>query len=168
MIDAVSNATVGAGMIHEDSPERQRQEEQELASVDVARNRVGAQERYRRHGYFPGLFLLEDRPALASRLERALFEKGFEILHLNDDDAAPYALPDAIRVAQKMGAVSIYSGQAIDPETKQQLALQLEPRLVDFSGKDENTSDEELFQHAMAFADSLRFAGSQNKPEEGN
>src|SRR5207245_3275257 len=39
MIDAVSNATVGAGMIQEDLPERQRQEEQELASVDVARNR---------------------------------------------------------------------------------------------------------------------------------
>jgi sulfate adenylyltransferase large subunit len=168
LIDAISNATVGAGMIQEDLPDRPEPERLELASLEIAQKRVSSQERYERHGHYPAIFLLENRPALASRLERALFEQGFEVLHLNDDEASRYALLDAVRAAQRIGAVSIYSGDPLEPETKQNLASEAKSRLFDLCGKDENANDEELFRRALALADSLRLAKPQNNQEKVN
>jgi sulfate adenylyltransferase large subunit len=168
LIDAISNATVGAGMIQEDLPERPGQEERELASREIEQKRVSAQERYERHGHYPATFLLENQPALASRLERALFEQGFEVFHLSGGETSPNALLEAIRAAQKLGAISIYSGDALVTETKQRLASEVNSRLLDLSQKNENTSEEELFRHALALADSLRLAKPQNNQEKVN
>jgi sulfate adenylyltransferase subunit 1 len=168
LIDAISNATVGAGMIQEALPDGEELGGPERAPLEIARKRVSAQERYQRHGHFPGIFLLENRPALASRLERALFEQGFEVLHLNDGEASRYALLDAVRAAHRIGAVSIYSGEALDTETKQRLASEVEPRLLDLSRENQNADDEELFRRALALADSLRLARPQNNLEKVN
>jgi len=168
LIDAISNATVGAGMIQEDLPDQREMEGPEPASLDIAQKRVSTQERYERHGHFPATFLLENQPALASRLERALFELGFEVLHLNGGEASPYALLDAVRAAHTIGAVSIYSGDALDPETRQRLASQVKPRLLELSRKNENLDDEQVFQRALALAESLRLAKPRNNPEEVN
>ncbi len=168
LIDAISNATVGAGMIQEALPGREEPGGQELASLKVAQERVSAQERYVRHGHYPATFLLENQPALASRLERALFEQGFEVLHLNDDEASPCALLDAVRAAQRIGAVSIYSGDLLDTEAKQRLASEVEPRLLDLSRENQNANDEELFRRSLALADSLRFAKPKTNQEKVN
>ncbi len=167
LIDAISNATVGAGMIQEDLSDRQRPERAELASPEVAEKRVSAQERYERHGHFPATFLLQNQPALASKLERALFDQGFEVLRF-DDEASGGTLLDTVRAAQRIGAVFIYSGVALDTETKQRLALEAKPRLFDLSRKNKNANDEEVFRRALALADSLRFARPQKNQEEVN
>ena len=167
LIDAISNATVGAGMIQEDLSNRQRPERAELASPEVAEKRVSAQERYERHGHFPATFLLRNQPALASKLERALFDQGFEVLRF-DDEASGGTLLDTVRAAQRIGAVFIYSGVALDTETKQRLALEAKPRLFDLSRKNKNANDEEVFRRALALADSLRFARPQKNQEEVN
>jgi len=166
LIDAISNATVGAGMIQDDLPDRQKLERAGLASLEVAEKRVSAQERYERHGHYPATFLLENQPALASKLERALFDQGFEVLHF-DDEAPGGTLLDTVRAAQRIGAVSIYSGVALDTETKQRLALEAKPRLFDLSRKNENPNDEEVFRRALALADSLRFAKPQKESGRG-
>jgi len=167
LIDAISNATVGAGMIQEDLSDRQRPERAELASPEVAEKRVSAQERYERHGHFPATFLLQNQPALASKLERALFDQGFEVLRF-DDEASGGTLLDTVRAAQRIGAVFIYSGVALDTETKERLALEAKPRLFDLSRKNKNANDEEVFRRALALADSLRFARPQKNQEEVN
>jgi len=167
LIDVISNATVGAGMIQEDLPDRYRLERAELASTEAPEIRVSAQERYERHGHYPATFLLENQPALASKLERALFDQGFEVLDF-DREASGSTLPDTVRAAQRIGAVSIYSGVALDTETKQRLALEAQSRLFDFSRKNENASDEEVFRRALALADSLWFAKSQKNQDEVN
>jgi len=167
LIDAISNATVGAGMIQEDLSDRQRPERAELASSEVAEKRVSAQERYERHGHFPATFLLQNQPALASKLERALFDQGFEVLRF-DDEASGGTLLDTVRAAQRIGAVFIYSGVALDTETKQRLALEAKPRLFDLSRKNKNANDEGVFRRALALADSLRFARPQKNQEEVN
>jgi sulfate adenylyltransferase subunit 1 len=168
LIDAISNVTVGAGMIQEDLPDQQEQEGSDLASREISQKPVSARQRYERHGHYPATFLLENQHALASRLERALFEQGFEVLHLHDDEALPYVLLDAIRAAQRIGAVSIYSGEALDAETKQRLASEVEPRLLDLSRENQNADEEELFHRALTLADSLRFARPQNNQEKAN
>jgi sulfate adenylyltransferase subunit 1 len=162
LIDTISNATVCAGMIQEDLPDQPELEGPQLASPHMAQKRVSAQERYERHGHYPATFLLENRPALASRLERALFEQGFEVLHLNDDETSPYALLDAVRAAHRIGAVSIYSGDPLEPETRQQLASEAKIRLLDLSPENENANDEDLFRRALGLAESLRLAKAQN------
>jgi sulfate adenylyltransferase subunit 1 len=167
LIDAISNATIGAGMIQDDLHDRQKLERAELASPEVVEKRVSAQERYERHGHYPATFLLENQLALASRLERALFDQGFEVLPF-DDEASGGTLLDTIRAAQKLGAVSIYSGVALDTETKKRLALEAKLPLFDLYRKNENSNDEEVFQRALALADSLRFAKPQENQEEVN
>ena len=166
LIDAISNATVGAGMIEEELPGQQPQEGLVLASSEVAQLRVSARERYERHGHYPATFLLENQPVLATRLERALFEQGFEVLHLNNDEASPDALLESIRVAQRVGAVSIYSGNALDIEAKQQLTWEANPRLFDLSSKNENANREGLFRRALELAASLRLAKPQDNQEK--
>ena len=167
LIDAISNATVGAGMIQEDLPDPQELKGPAPASLEITQKRVTAQERYQRHGHYPATFLLKNRPALASRLERALFQEGFEVLRL-DDEASPYAILEAIRATQRIGAISIYSGDALDAETKHRLAAEINPRLIVVSWKTENSSDEEVFRRALALADSLRFAKPRNNQEEAD
>jgi sulfate adenylyltransferase large subunit len=168
LIDAISNATVGAGMIQADLSDRQGQEELELASPDFIRKPVSAQERYERHGHKPATFMFENQSALASRLERVLFDQGFEVLHLENGDVSPDALLETILATQRIGAVFIYSGEAIDSVTKRRLASDVKHQLFDLSRKNENASDEEIFRRALALADGLRFAKPQNKQEEGN
>jgi sulfate adenylyltransferase large subunit len=168
LIDPISNATVGAGMIQEDLPAREGQEKLELRSPEVAENRVRAEERYERHAHYPATFLAEDQPALASRLERALFERGFEVLHLDGDEASLPALLEIIRATERMGAISIYSGDPLDAGTKQQLGVEVKHRLFDLSRGDENANEEEVFRRALALADALRFRKSQNQQEEAN
>ena len=167
LIDAISNATVGAGMIEEAVREERQLANPELVSLQNAQKGVSPQERYERHGHYPATFLLENQPALASQLERVLFDQGFEVVHL-DDKVARYEVLDAVRAARRTGAVLIYSGHALDTDTKQQLAAEVRPRLFDLSAKNETFNDEELFRRALALADSLRLARREVNQEKVN
>jgi len=168
LIDAISNATVGAGMIEEATPDGQQSDAPQFASLEIAPKRVSAQERYERHGHYPATFLLEDQPGLARRLERALFEQGFEVLHLEDNEASSYMLVDAVRAAHRIGAVLIYSGHALDTHTKQRLASEAMPRLLDLSRESETLHEEQVFGRALALADALRLAKLEKNREKVN
>ena len=168
LIDAISNATVGAGMIQADLADRQGQKEQEIASLEIPQDRVSAEERYQRHGHRPATFLLEIQPALASRLERALFEQGFEVLHLDGDEASFHTLVDTIHATRRIGAIAIYSGNVLDAGTRERLVVEGKPALFDLSRENENADQEELYRRALALAHSLRFAKPQNNQEEVN
>ena len=154
LIDPVSNATVGAGMIQELPADRQVQEE-------IAGSPVSAEERYRRHGHHPAIFLLENRPTVASKLERALFEKGFEVLLLGGNGESPGSIFDAIRTTQRIGAVAIYFGDALDAKAKERLAAEADARLHEISRQSESASDEQLFLRGLALASSLWLVGLQ-------
>ena len=159
LIDELSNATAGAGMIEEARLDGQRVEVPELEIAE----RVSAQERYERHGHYPATFLLERQPAVASRLERALFEQGFEVLHFDERNGSSSLLLGAVHAAHRIGAVFIYSGGALTIETKQRLASGVMPRLLDLSQESEKFDDEELFRRTLALADSLRITKQENQ-----
>ena len=168
LIDPISNATVGAGMIQEFPADQQIQEEREIAFPEIAGNPVSAKERYRRHGHHPAIFLLENRPAVASKLERALFEKGFEVLLLGANAESPISILEAIRTTQRIGAVAIYFGDALDAEAQERLASEANPRLYEISRQSESASDEQLFLRGVALANSLRLVKPQENQEEAN
>src|SRR5258708_20287142 len=77
LIDAATNATVGAGMIQKDvsATGLAGKPEKEFVSSAVDETPVAPGERYARHGHFPAFLLLEVRPALPSPLASPLLTR---------------------------------------------------------------------------------------------
>ena len=166
LIDALSNATVGAGMIQEDTVANRRIDSAE-ESTNLhfpAGSMVSAEERRMRHGHLPSVLLLEGRQALAALLERHLFDQGFEVLHLTDSAVSAGALSEIIRVTQAAGIVVLYSGRTLDAETKRLIAADAEGRFFDVAeSKDLHGPEEEFARRALAFAQTLRLSAAEKK-----
>ena len=155
LIDIATNATVGAGMIQEDISATAR--EKDVAAYAVDRTSVAPEERYARHGHFPAVVLLEDRAALGERLERLLFDLGFEVLHLSRPESSKVSFVDVVRVAQSAGLIVLYSGDVLAEETKQGLATEFSGRIFDLAGAQEAHADvEQTTRQVVAFAQALR------------
>ncbi len=171
LIDALSNATVGAGMIQED-PAAKRGSAPAEAAANLripAGSPVSAEERRIRRGHWPAVLLLEGRQALATRLERHLFEQGFEVLHLTDSAVSTAALSETIRVTQAAGIVVLYSGSDLDAETKRLIATNSEGRFFDLAeSKTSHLSEEEHAGQALAFAQALRLPRAEKNQEKVN
>ena len=103
-----------------------------------------------------------------SKLERALFEKGFEVLLLDGNAESPNSILDAIRTTQRIGAVAIYFGYALDAEAKERLATEANPRPYEISRQSESASDEQLFLRGLVLANSLWLVKPQENQEEAN
>jgi len=160
LIDPATNATVGAGMIQEDLATTQIAEEpeNEFAVSAAGEIPVAPRERYARHGHFPGVVLLEDRAALAVRLERLLFDLGFEVVHLSGPQFSAASLDLAIRLVRSAGFIVLYTGDALDGETKDRIARDLDNRFLDIAGAPElRLEEEQAVKHVRAFAQSLKF-----------
>lgn len=170
LIDPATNATVGAGMIQQEGSAPRIAEESgtEFSSDSVAESSVAPGERYSRHGHFPAVLLLEGHPALAVKLERLLFERGFEVLHLNQSEFSSDALVEAIRVTRSAGIIVLYSGDTLSRETKQRLAADFGSRLFDLVGAQKPHDEEDTTHRVLALAESLRLAGPRNLKEKVN
>jgi sulfate adenylyltransferase large subunit len=75
LIDPLTNATVGAAMIREELPTEPGNSE---ATEPGRKGKVGQEERIRRRGHHPAIFVINGERSLAEKLERELFQKGFE------------------------------------------------------------------------------------------
>src|SRR5262249_50817930 len=158
VIDELSNATVGAGMIVEKTDgvaPHGRPDDPGLLCVPVT-----AAERFGRHGHTGGVLLIEDQPAIGMRLERLLFDQGFEVLHLLGNDVSPKTLVETIAMTQAAGIVVIYSGAALDERTKRLIAAGAEERIFDAATSEARRGDrEQIERQALAFLQSLHFPG---------
>jgi len=169
LIDSATNATVGAGMIQESVAAVQLAEEpeNEFAASGGPAIPVAPEERYARHGHFPGVVLLEGRAALAERLERFLFDLRLEVLHLSRSEFFGDAFVETVRVARTAGVIVLYSGDALSREAKDRIALEFDNRFLDVAGAPELPFDEEqAVRHVQAFARSLRFVDEQSKIQQ--
>jgi sulfate adenylyltransferase subunit 1 len=163
LIDPLSNATIGAGMIRHDAVQATEEaSERELFSLSTAtKSGVTWQERYERHGHHPALLLLETRAALAARIERVLFEQGFEVAHLTASEFAPDGIADALRLAGAAGIVLIYSGDALDPAAKWRLKSEAGEHFFDAAAANLPGDDDDALRHALNFAQSLRLRSQE-------
>ena len=172
LIDPLSNATIGAGMIEgraaEDSGTKVTPGESALADAtgDARLRLVALSERYARHGHYPGLILLENRPELAARLERVLFERGFEAVHISGGEIADDAFADAARVARMAGVVLIYSGDSFRQEIADLVGMTAKARV--FRVTADAADDTEALGSTLAFADSLRLTNGTIDREKVN
>jgi sulfate adenylyltransferase large subunit len=152
LIDPISNATLGAGMIRADLADQ--------TVVDAVSGQelvpVAATERYKRHGHYPALIVMEDNPALATRLERALFDDHFEVLHVSGDALPVSTLESQYAAFESAGLVVIYSCDALSPETKHKLGALAGDRFFDFSVLQLPTEEHEAVQKILSLLHPLR------------
>jgi sulfate adenylyltransferase subunit 1 len=114
LIDPISNATLGAGMIRSDLGDRT------VVSVSAipSQEAVTPAERYKRHGHYPGLVLVEGDPEFATHLERALFADHFEVLLVTSDSVQPAVFVSQYPAFESAGLVVIYAYDSLPAEAK--------------------------------------------------
>jgi bifunctional enzyme CysN/CysC len=113
LIDPISNATAGAGMIRRTRTATASSAVlAEPAVEDRSWAPVSAEQRYSRHGHQPALVLAGNRTALAELLECALFREGFEVVRVSQDDLSAGQLTAVLELAQTAGLVVICSAGA--------------------------------------------------------
>ena len=117
VIDPISNATLGAGMIRADLSAQSA-----VADVTTAAQ-VTPAERYKRHGHHPALVLVHGGLDFAKRLERALFDQHFETLLLTSDDISASELESQYPAFESAGLVVVYSSEMLTAEAKGDLNI---------------------------------------------
>jgi bifunctional enzyme CysN/CysC/sulfate adenylyltransferase subunit 1 len=152
LIDPISNATLGAGMIRADLAD------QTSAGTSTAQEHVpvSATERYKRHGHYPGLVIVEDNPGLAARLERALFDDHFEVLLLESDAVSISDLETQYAALQAAGLVVIYSCDAARPDVKARLSVIGRDHFFDVAALQFTDDSPATVQRALSLLQPLR------------
>jgi sulfate adenylyltransferase large subunit len=157
LIDSLSNSTLGAGMIRENLQEKEGVRIRETEANP--RLPVTSLERRQRHGHDAAIILASARAGLAGRIERALFEDGFEVILIGEAEpflASPRTAWAALHAA---GFVVIYQRSKLREEEKLELKAAAGHRFFDLAELDASVSDPEAIARVRAFAESLRVPG---------
>jgi sulfate adenylyltransferase large subunit len=160
LIDALTNATVGAGMITDASGEEDGANRNELqtAATDKLIVRVRAEERRERNGHAAAVIAMGSRPHLGARMERALFERGFQAVLVGNAEVTPSELSRFARLAIAAGFILIYSGDAPNDADGKQIAEESGGCFYQLDDQNAPIEDEEIMRRFLAFAESLRVA----------
>ena len=153
VIDPLTNATLGAGMIRENlSVTEDIMAAQRRSAPDAP---VAPFERHRRHGHYPATILVNARPALSRRLERALFNQGFEamLVEENPSDARTKNTCAALCAA---GYVLVYHNPSLGSDERSQLRAAAGEHFFDLAELDLPAGDAEAVQYVLTLAASLR------------
>jgi hypothetical protein len=149
LIDPLSNATVGAGMIQEEAAHAGSTHLPQVSAVKRATSgAVTLQERVSRHGHSPALVLINNRPDLADRLERLLFENNFEVVLLRQKQLAESAPLSFLSSLWNAGFVILYLATGISVEDRNHLSNLAGEQFIEFAGKAD--SADELFDRVLA------------------
>jgi len=149
LIDPISNATLGAGMIRADLADQ-------TVTEEGAQKPVTAADRYRRHGHYPALILIEGNSTLAARLERALFDDHFEVLLVSGDAVSAAELENQLPAFKSAGIVVIYSCDVLAPEAKRKFAAMEPNRFFDLSSLQLPDEEQQAVQKVLALVRPLR------------
>jgi hypothetical protein len=161
IIDPLTNATLGAGMIEEDLS-LQASEARVAQGLETP---VSARERYSRNGHFPGIILTYPQPGMAVPLERALFERGFEVFVIAAQPGDP-AASAAVITLHAAGFVVLCEDHGLR-EKKQALRAAAGGRFFDL-GETPCATPAEAMQQVLAFAESLRISINRIPGDDGN
>ncbi len=157
LVDPLSNATVGAGMIREDLSRPQSVgDEQGSRAPKIGGEAITLQERIVRHGHGPGIFLLGSDDSLGESADRALFEMGFETSLLRGDQLSPASVAALLSHLWRAGLVVLLVSDRISPETLRDLEAVAGDSLFDLSNEGLRFNREEAVARILSYAESLR------------
>ncbi len=161
VIDLLTNATLGAGMIQKDLSES--------ADILTGPERltpdtlIAPLERRRRHGHYPAILLVNARAALSRRLERALFEEGFEVMFV-EEGLSDLATKNAWTTLHAAGFVVIYHNPSLGPDQRMQLEAAAGDQFFDLAELNLPVGDAEAVEHLLSLAASLRIPREPGNP----
>ena len=155
IIDPLTNATLGAGMIQSPLPRSaDRRSADPLPPVQSPESPVANIERYQRHGHYPALFSTS-QPALAKRLERPLFEEGFESIVVDASQVSLLSARDSWAILYAAGFVVIYANPSLEPEERVELETVAGGRYFDLDTLNLSAEDADATRQVLLLAESL-------------
>ena len=172
LIDPLTNATVGAGMITENLEKTARRTDRKLAGVGSQVEKtaeplptapVAISERVHRSGHHPGAVWLGARSSLAAPLERALFEAGLHVVVIEDVQHPGEWSEGLVRGLYSAGMIVLYSSHQGQEQKKKLLSSAIQPdRILDVDALSRDAVDASLLQQIVAWVEGLRIS----RPEE--
>jgi sulfate adenylyltransferase large subunit len=170
LVDPLSNATVGAAMLGENQPESPSSlSNREIGANNLAQMPVTAGERFARHGHRPAIVLAEGRDVLAGLLERALFQRGYEVLLAS---AAEVSSPEQFLMltngTQAAGIILIYSAAGIELPAKRTLSTLAADGFFDLTGEHLPPDDYAALEMILPRFEALRLRDASGDQGEVN
>jgi hypothetical protein len=166
VIDPLTNATLGAGMIRENLPEGG--EKWTRLGTAGSETAVSPLERYRRHGHYPAVILVDARAELAKRIERALFDDGFEVMVAGEETGSLASAKTAWSTLHAAGFVVVYRNSSLGAEERLELKAAAGDRFLDLAELRLVSGDAEALEHILAFAKTLRIGAEDETLGEVN
>jgi sulfate adenylyltransferase large subunit len=162
VIDPLTNATLGAGMIRENLPES-GEKWTRLGNAD-SETAVSPLERHRRHGHYPAVILVEARAELARRVERALFDDGFEVMVAGEETGSLASAKTAWSTLNAAGFVVVYQNSSLGAEERLELQTAAGDRFFDLGELKLVSGDADALELILAFARTLRIRAEDENP----
>ena len=95
---------------------------------------------------------------MAKRLERSLFDEGFEAILVDGSEGPFLSAKDSWSVLYAIGFAVIYASRSLEPEERAELEAVAGGRYFDLDSLDLPADDAEAAQKVLLLAESLRIA----------
>jgi bifunctional enzyme CysN/CysC/sulfate adenylyltransferase subunit 1 len=155
LVDPLSNATVGAGMIQKDLSPHLVEIAVNGTDVPAAdRRALTLQERIARNGHRPAVLLIPN--SIAGAAERALFESGLQTMVLRENKRSSGVLASLISPLWSAAFVVLVAVTQDSPEIRRTLEAVAGGSLVDFADVAPKFDRNELLEQILSHAESLR------------
>jgi sulfate adenylyltransferase large subunit len=150
LIDPVTNATVGAGMIEEALRPREDEARAAFRELEFRASRLSPAERHARAGHYPAAIWLTAREQLAYLLEVRLFERGCQV-HVVAEHVETRILPELAQLLDAAGLITIFCASTLDAgERDRARELVGDHRFFDFAPQSLDSSDERAAEQICA------------------
>jgi sulfate adenylyltransferase large subunit len=177
LIDPLTNATVGAGMITEALNDAVSAENRyrdvplggtpaPLAAASFLRETapVAPAERSRRYGHHPAAIWLGAWRSLASPLERALFEAGYQVIVLDGTQSSSGWSQDLVRGLFSAGLIALYAIPDAGEDQKSVLYSALpHQNILDADGIDHTGQETSVVQAILSWIEGLRLSSPEER-----
>jgi sulfate adenylyltransferase large subunit len=170
LIDPLSNATVGAAMLGENQPASlSNSPHRDFDPQTLAQTPVTAAERFARHGHRPAIVLAEGRGALASLLERALFQRGYEVLLASAEGVSSKEQFLALaKGTQAAGVILIYSAAGVELPAKHALCTLAADGFFDLTAQHLPADDYSALEIILPKFETLRLRSASGDADKVN
>jgi sulfate adenylyltransferase large subunit len=158
LVDPLSNATVGAGMIERDLSPHLVEAVVDATDTSDERLAVTSQERIARNGHRPAIFLIPS--SVAPSAERALFESGLQTTVLRENELSSGALASLLSALWSAGFVVLVAVTQVSSEMRRTLRAVGRDAPVEFADVAPNFDGNELLEQILSHAKSLRVGGA--------
>lgn len=168
LIDPLTNATVGASMLHEPIEERTNNPvHRDDWLLNGQYGKVMREERIRRRGHHPAIFSLGGERRRAEELERALLDRGFEALLVNYHEVPTAGRHTFFSTLWDLGLVILsWRERRLRPKDQGLLGALARDSYFELTDENSEKGADSTLRRALSIAESLRINGHPAEPRE--